>query len=116
MRAVWGGSPAAELEFCAADGSAIEIDFRKSGVPRRVGAIRLHSASCAFGIEISPDAADLICLTVEGRKKRAPRCVPLHDVDIVSLVERAIFSAPDGGVYLETLGLLRRLFEFAGPR
>jgi hypothetical protein len=76
----------------------------------------LHSPACTFGIAVSPDAEDLVCLTVEGRKERAMRCRPLHDIDIVSLVERAIFSSYDGGVYLETLGLLKRVFEWTEPQ
>ena len=104
--------PCGDLQFCNAAGGNIQVNFRKEGMPRRIRAIQLHSPSCTFGIAISPDAEDLICLTVDGHKRRPLRCVPLHDVDIVSLVERAIFEGDDGGVYLETLGLLRRLFEW----
>lgn len=107
-----GWEPCGELTFCNASGAQVAVEFHKEGLPRRIRAVYLHSKDCTFGICISPDAEDLICLTVEGCKQRALRCVPLHDVDIVSLVERAIFSPADGGVYLETLGLLRRLFEF----
>lgn len=110
-----GWEPCGELTFCAASGAPIAVELHKEGLPRRIRSVYLHSKACTFGICISPDAEDLICLTVEGRKRRALRCVPLHDVDIVSLVERAIFSPADGGVYLETLGLLRRLFEIGAP-
>jgi len=106
-----GWEPCGDLQFCNAARDNISVNFHKEGLPRRIRAIRLHSKACTFGIAISPDAEDLICLTVEGDKPRPMRCVPLHDVDIVSLVERAIFSNADGGVYLETLDVLRRLFE-----
>ncbi|HEY9180452.1 MAG TPA: OpcA/G6PD domain-containing protein [Candidatus Baltobacteraceae bacterium] len=109
-----GWQPCGELAFCNSAGGKIDVVFRQKGLPRRIRAISLRSKNCTFGIRISPDADDLICLTVEGRKERPLRCVPLHDVDIVSLVERAIFSETDGGVYLETLGLLHRLFEWNG--
>jgi glucose-6-phosphate dehydrogenase assembly protein OpcA len=111
-----GWQPCGEIAFCNASGAAIRIDLRKEGLPRRIRAIRLHSPSCTFGIAVSPDAEDLVCLTVEGRKKRPMRCLPLHDIDVVSLVERAIFSSYDGGVYLETLGLLKRVFEWTDAR
>jgi hypothetical protein len=103
--------PCGEIAFCNASGAPIRIELRKEGLPRRIRAIRLQSPACTFAIAVSPDAEDLVCLTVEGRKERAMRCLPLHDIDIVSLVERAIFSSHDGGVYLETLGLLKRVFE-----
>ncbi|HET6896083.1 MAG TPA: glucose-6-phosphate dehydrogenase assembly protein OpcA [Candidatus Baltobacteraceae bacterium] len=106
-----GWEPCGDLQFCNTAGDGIRVNFHKEGLPRRIRSIRLHSKSCTFGIAISPDAEDLICLTVEGDKARPMRCVPLHDVDIVSLVERAIFSNTDGGVYLDTLDVLRRLFE-----
>ncbi len=110
-----GWEPCGPLAFCTANGDPIQIELRKGGLPRRIRGIRLHSDTCSFGIEITRDAEDLICLTVEGRKHRPTRCVPLHDVDIVSLVERAIFSPADGGVYLQTLSLLRRIFEWSAP-
>lgn len=100
------------LIFCSPQGKTIHVKFHKEGLPRRVRAIELHAGSCTFGVALSPDAEDLICLTVSGRKNRAMRCVPLHDVDIVSLVERAIFSPEDGGVYLQTLSVLRGLLEW----
>jgi glucose-6-phosphate dehydrogenase assembly protein OpcA len=112
-RLAW--KPCGPLTFCNPNGGSVQVEFHQDGLPRRVRAIKLHSPNCTFGIEISPDADDLICLTVEGRKQRALRCVPLHDVDIVSLVERAIFSPTDGGVYRETLALLRQLFQWDRP-
>lgn len=107
-----GWRPCGDMVFAGPQGCTIHAGFHKEGLPRRVRAVALQAASCTFGITLSPDAEDLICLTVEGKKSRPPRCVPLHDVDIVSLVERAIFSPVDGGVYLQTLGVLRRLLEW----
>lgn len=107
-----GWDPCGELIFAGPQGCTIKVHFHKEGLPRRIRGIELHSASCTFGIKLSPDAEDLICLTVQGKKHRPMRCVPLHDVDIVSLVERAIFSPEDGGVYLNTLGVLHRLLDW----
>lgn len=109
-RLAW--QPCGELDFCNAGGEPVRIAYHQEGLPRRIRDIKLHSRDYAFGIEISPDAEDLICLRVEGRKPRAMRCVPLHDVDVISLVERAIFSPDDGGVYLQTLTLLQRLLQW----
>lgn len=108
-----GWEPCGELDFCNAAGDPVRVQVRKDGLPRRIGGIVLHSPGYTFGISISPDADDLVCLTVDGSKPRSLRCVPLHDVDVVSLVERAIFSPSDGGVYLETLRVVRRLLEWS---
>jgi glucose-6-phosphate dehydrogenase assembly protein OpcA len=108
-RLAW--EPCGDLLFCDAAGAQIRVTFHQAGQLRRIRAVELRSKRCTFGISVTPDAEDLICLTVDGHKSRQSRCVPLHDVDIVSLVERAIFSPDDGGVYLETLRLVRRLLE-----
>lgn len=107
-----GWDPCGDMIFAGPQGCTIHAVFHKEGRPRRVRGITLQAASCTFGITVSPDAEDLICLTISGKKSRPLRCVPLHDVDIVSLVERAIFSPEDGGVFLQTLNVLRRLLEW----
>jgi hypothetical protein len=104
--------PCGELDFCNAAGEPIRVEFSKEGRPRRIRGIKLHSPDYTFGIAISPDADDIVCLTVDGTKAQPPRCIPLHDVDIISLVQRAIFAPSDGGVYLQTLALLRRILEW----
>lgn len=106
-----GWAVAGPLAFRNPAGGTITVRLSKEGLPRRIREVRLHAQSCTFGVCISSESDDLICLTVEGRKERPLRCVPLHDVDIVSLVERAIFSPEDGGVYLQTLHLVRGLLE-----
>lgn len=107
-----GWEPCGNSLFCNASGQNVVVGFHKEGLPRRVRSVSLQSQACTFGIAVSPAAEDLICLTVEGQKHRPTRCVPLHDVDIVSLVERAIFSPDDGGVYLHTLNVLARFLEW----
>ncbi len=99
-----------KYEFCNVDGGTIKVDVRQDGLPRRVHSVYLHSASSVFGASTQKDAEDLICLTVEGAKQRPRRCVPLHDVDMLSLVERAIFM-PRSDVYAQTLHMVERLLE-----
>jgi hypothetical protein len=72
--------------------------------------VQLHSPQCSFGAVVHEDADDIICLTVEGEKSRPRRCAPLHDVDMVSLVEHAIFIPP-GDIYSQTLAMVERLLE-----
>lgn len=107
-----GWEPCGDMVFAGPNGCTINVGFHKEGLPRRIKSIELHAASCTFGVSLAADAEDLICLTVSGKKSRPLRCVPLHDVDIVSLVERAIFSPDDEGVYLQTLGVVSRLLEW----
>lgn len=107
-----GWNACGDMVFAGPQGCTVNFGFRKEGLPRRIRSVELQSTSCTFGVALAPDAEDLICLTVTGAKSRPLRCVPLHDVDIVSLVERAIFSPEDGGVYLQTLEVIGRLMEF----
>ncbi|HZZ64093.1 MAG TPA: glucose-6-phosphate dehydrogenase assembly protein OpcA [Candidatus Baltobacteraceae bacterium] len=97
-------------EFCNADGRTITVEIERGPVPRRIYSVQLYSAGCVFSATMEHDADDLICLTVQGEKPRQHRCVPLHDIDMVSLVERAIFM-PRGEIFSETLGMVERLLQ-----
>lgn len=108
----WEACSAAE--FCNPEGGAIRFDFRKDGPPRRVQSVKLHSAHCTFGIAIDECSDDLVCLTVEGQKSRPHRCLPLHDVDMISLIERAIFEPGEGAIFAQTLAAVARLLEHVG--
>lgn len=107
--------PCGPREFCNAAGNGIQIDVRIEGAPRRVRSISLHTAQCVFSAAVENEADDLVCLTVEGKKPRPQRCLPLHDVDMIALVERAIFSEVDGGVYAQTLAMAGRVLEQEAP-
>jgi glucose-6-phosphate dehydrogenase assembly protein OpcA len=104
-----GWKPCGENEFCNAEGNSITISLDQGGAPRRVYRVCLHSAHCVFGATIHPDSDDVICLSVCGEKHRAEQYLPLHDVDMVSLIERAIFNVHEQGIYLETLEMVERL-------
>ena len=110
-----GWDPCGPREFCNAGGARIEIDVRIEGPPRRVRSVSLHSQHCVFAAAVENEADDLVCLSVEGQKHRPQRCLPLHDVDMIALVERAIFSEVDGGVYAQTLAMAGRVLEQESP-
>lgn len=103
--------PCGPREFCNPQGKVIAVDMRIEGPPRRVRSIFLRSAQSVFGAAVEREADDLVCLTVEGQKHRPQRCLPLHDVDIISLVERAIFSPAEDPVYADTLAMAGRLLQ-----
>ena len=107
-----GWEPCAPGEFCNPRGAKINVELRKKGAPRRISVIRLHSANYVFGAEIEPSADDLVCLTVEGKKPRVQRCLPLHDVDMVSLIERAIFETGGHDVFTQSLSMVGKLLEY----
>ena len=108
-----GWDPCGPSEFCNAEGMRIDVAVHIEGPPRRVKSISLRSSRSVFGAAIEDDADDLVCLTVEGEKHRPQRCLPLHDLDILSLLERAIFSTAGDPVYAETLAMAGRYLEHA---
>lgn len=108
-RLAW--DPCGRSEFCNADGRTIAIEVAEQGMPRHIYGVFLHSAHSVFGAAVEEQSTDLLCLTVEGEKHRPQRCAPLHDVDMVALIERAIFETSGADVYLETLRMLGRLLE-----
>lgn len=101
--------PCGKNEFCNADGGKITMELRQDGTPRHIYRTRLQAGQSTFTAEIEKDAEDLICLSVEGEKHRPQRCVPLHDVDMISLIEQAVFARND--IFIETLHMVRRLLE-----
>lgn len=103
--------PCGPSEFCNPEGMRIDVEVRIDGPARRVKSIRLRSSNTVFGAAIEDDADDLVCLTVEGQKHRPQRCLPLHDLDMISLFERAVFSTADDPVYAETVAMAGRYLE-----
>jgi glucose-6-phosphate dehydrogenase assembly protein OpcA len=97
-------------EFCNVGGGTIAISIQQSGPPRRVSSVHMHSSKTVFGATTQDQEESIVCLTVEGEKRRPQRCVPLHDVDMETLIENAIFM-PYGSVYAETLAIVERLME-----
>ena len=102
-----------ENEFCNSQGATIAFDFRRAGALRRMQSVFLRTAHCTFGAALEKEADDVVCLTVEGAKSRAHRCMPLREVDMLSLIERAIFDPPAHEIYGRTLAMAARLLEHA---
>lgn len=84
--------PCGDHELCNPGGEIITVAISKQGEPRRVYSVVLRSHSGAFSAELDPQSPDLVCLTVAGKPRRDRRCAPLHDVDLVSLVEQAMLA------------------------
>jgi glucose-6-phosphate dehydrogenase assembly protein OpcA len=103
--------PCGENEFCNARGQTVAAELRRTGLPRRIYSVRMRSANCDFGLAVDLENEDLVCLTVEGRKQRVPQCTALRDVDMIALIERAVFMKTHPPVYVETLQMVRRLLQ-----
>jgi hypothetical protein len=103
--------PCGRNELCNDAGDTIKIDIERRGDPRRVLSVVLRSKHCAFAGELDAKSPEIVCLTVTGKPKRNRRCAPLHDVDLVSLVEQAMFVPHKDAVFAETLQMARAILE-----
>ncbi|HEY8314745.1 MAG TPA: glucose-6-phosphate dehydrogenase assembly protein OpcA [Candidatus Baltobacteraceae bacterium] len=111
-RLQWHARGAAE--FCNSQGQIIAVAFEEQGGARRVRRIALESGHSTFTAELQKDSPDLVCLRVEGKKARPQRCAPLHDIDVVSLIEEAILVPDGGNLFRESLATARALLEERG--
>ena len=96
---------------CNEAGDTINVDIERRGDPRRVLSVILRSKHCAFAAELDPETPDLVCLSVTGKPHRDRRCAPLHDVDLVSLVEQAMFIPSKDPLFDETLQMARAILD-----
>ncbi len=103
--------PCGRNELCNDAGDVIRVEIERRGEPRRVLSVVLRSKQCAFSAELDADSPDLVCLTVTGKPARDRRCAPLHDVDLVSLVEQAMFVPHKDAVFAETLQMARAILD-----
>jgi glucose-6-phosphate dehydrogenase assembly protein OpcA len=106
--------PCGRNELCNEAGDTIKVKIERHGDPRRVLSVILRSKDCAFTAELDAESPDLVCLTVTGKPQRDTRCAPLHDVDLVSLVEQAMFVPHKDTVFIETLKMARAILDSAG--
>ncbi len=103
--------PCARNELCNDAGDVIKVAIEQRGDPRRVLSVILRSKDCTFAAELDAQSPDLVCLTVTGKPKREKRCAPLHDVDLVSLVEQAMFVPHNDPLFAESLQMARAILD-----
>ncbi|HEX5273751.1 MAG TPA: glucose-6-phosphate dehydrogenase assembly protein OpcA [Candidatus Rubrimentiphilum sp.] len=103
--------PCGRNELCNDAGDVITVEIGRRGEPRRVLSVVLRSKHCTFSAELDAHSADVVCLTVAGKPERERRCAPLHDVDLVSLVEQAMFVPHKDAVFTETLHMARAILD-----
>ncbi|HVA32647.1 MAG TPA: glucose-6-phosphate dehydrogenase assembly protein OpcA [Candidatus Baltobacteraceae bacterium] len=88
--------------FCNRFGVQIDFQIVREGRPRRIRRIALHSSKTQFIAEIDSEAAEAIFLHVVGEKRHPDRCRPINQIDIATLVERAILTGRDR-VFVDSL-------------
>jgi glucose-6-phosphate dehydrogenase assembly protein OpcA len=87
----------------------ITYDIVREGQPRRVRSITLESRSTRFQASLCDSDSAAVSLDVTGAKQRPSRVAPLHDVDIASLIERAILHHQPDPVFREALAVAGKL-------
>ncbi len=90
----------------------ITYSILREGEPRRVKRITLESGGTRFQAQLCDAAA--VSLEVSGTKERPARVAPLHDVDVASLLERAILHEQCDPVFRESLDVAGHLLAADG--
>lgn len=104
-------TPCGRLQLCDERERPIAVSLRHDGDPRRVIRIALGTDDTEFTAELS-DTPDTVCLSVTGPQAGPPRCAPLHDIDNMSLLEKAFLLSNHDDVFEASLGVLHHLFSF----
>ncbi|HZZ00998.1 MAG TPA: glucose-6-phosphate dehydrogenase assembly protein OpcA [Candidatus Baltobacteraceae bacterium] len=95
-------TPCSPNAFCNRFGVQIDFSIQREGRARRIRRVALKSSGTEFVAEVDDDKAEAIILTVSGEKEHARRARPINNVDIATLVERAILTGQDR-VFVESL-------------
>ena len=89
----------------------IAYEIVREGTARRVLRITLESRATHFQAELCNGDSTAVTLEVTGAKKRPARVAPLHDVDVASLLERAILHDQADTVFRESLAVAGQLLS-----
>jgi glucose-6-phosphate dehydrogenase assembly protein OpcA len=89
--------------FCNRFGVHIDFAIQREGHARRLRRVALRSSGTDFVAEVDGDNAEAIILTVTGAKQHPKRARPINNVDIATLVERAILTGHQDRVFVESL-------------
>ncbi|HTX58011.1 MAG TPA: glucose-6-phosphate dehydrogenase assembly protein OpcA [Candidatus Acidoferrales bacterium] len=92
-------------------GGNVQYAMLRDGPPRRLSKVVLSSQHATFTASVHPQDQSAICLDVSGSVACAPRCAPMHTVDLASLVERAILSRGRDQIFIESLAMAKQIIE-----
>jgi glucose-6-phosphate dehydrogenase assembly protein OpcA len=89
--------------FCNRFGTQIDFQIQREGRARRIRRVALHSSQTHFVAEIDNEEAEAIMLTVSGANTHPTRVRPINNIDLATLVERAILTGHADRVFAESL-------------
>ncbi|GAC1348847.1 MAG: hypothetical protein NVSMB19_01010 [Vulcanimicrobiaceae bacterium] len=90
-------------------GTAIAFAARTKGERRRVHSVELRAHASTYRAELSADDASVVCLSVAGAHAQRLGCVPLHDIENIALIERAILENARDPIFETSLDTVRAL-------
>lgn len=92
-------------------GAAVAFATHPKGDRRRVHSVVLRARASTYRAELSDDDESVVCLSVSGAHEQRLGCVPLHDIDNTSLVERAILDSARERIFETSLETVRALLR-----
>lgn len=107
-------TPCSQRQFCNRFGTQIDFTIVREGLPRRIRRVVLASSQTTFVAEVVDDAAEAIALTISGPNPQAGRCHPIANIDIATLVERAILTGHNDRVFRATLAAAGDILDSTG--
>ncbi len=95
-------------------GKRIAVNMERKGGLRRVVRVALSTPERTFAADLS-ESQDTVCLSVSDQKRK--RCMPLHDIDNLTLMEKAFLFNSKDEVFESALQVLCDLLQFdnGGP-
>ncbi len=96
-------TPCSPESFCNRFGVQIDFSIQREGAARRIRRVAMKSTETEFVAEVGGDSGEAIVLTVSGAKQHARRARPINNMDIATLVERAILTGHQDRVFVESL-------------
>jgi glucose-6-phosphate dehydrogenase assembly protein OpcA len=101
-------------KFVGIGGEPIAYSVAMQGEPRRVRSVELGASDeTVFRVALDENDDTLVCMSVDGPKKRRPHCEPIHDVSIVALIEHAILWPDTSEVFRSTIEATRSILDVA---
>ena len=96
-------TPCAPDSFCNRFGVQIDFSILREGPARTIRSVALASSQTQFLAEVSGEHDEAILLRVSGAQEHCDRWRPITNVDVATLVERAILSGRRDTVFVESL-------------
>ncbi|MEO9264081.1 MAG: glucose-6-phosphate dehydrogenase assembly protein OpcA [Candidatus Baltobacteraceae bacterium] len=97
--------------MCNREKETITFSIHRDGAPRRISRVALMTDSTTYTARVFDEDPNVARVEVTGTHPQRPRCIPLHDLDVASLIGRAILQTRRDPVFHETLTLTKRLLD-----